>query len=983
MPLRILAICSRPLIDDGGRPIALLDVAEERLRIETGIERAGNVARVHFLPEATTGGVQAALRDVWNVVHFTGHGTSDGRLVLEDGFGVAHLLTRSETAQLFKAQQTPLVVLSACYSEAVGRELHAAGVPVVVAVDARVPIADLAAIIFAEHFYAALARRWDVQRAFDDAQRAVALDPKVGDAKPPKDAQGNTEETWSQRFKLIGAGQSVVVAGGGAHREASSRPQPVGNVPSRSANFVGRAKEIVDVVKAFDETEAQRVCVYGSGGLGKTELSKAVARWYMERERVGAVLWASASHVEGEYKLRDLASLLSIAARVFGLPVTEQSMFDEQKRVVRDFLAATRALVLLDNWETIEREHRRELWDFALSLPETVRVFVTSRDVLPPKDTRNIELDTLAPKDAAELLLKTARNTGYFDRNPHLMTEEIAILHSLCERLNGYPLAIEVVAGQTFSRSLGEIWADLQRVPKDVLEGKDEITNEPRGVWTSLGLSYDVLSTDEQELFRQMCVLLTPASIEDIATITGVENPHPMLDALVKRSLVRMREGAYALLPIVRDYAQGKHADAGQDPRELHTRAVNHYGQRGTIEGALTASDYLFDLATRFELHDAAEDFFEYVWRFYYTLVARGYWTEARHKTGQLIAVARALGNKQQEARAIGEMGSRFQDIGEYERAEEVNRKAQSLLEESNDKRGTMALLQQRGILAYQQGDYNKSARLYQQALEIAEELGHKKGTAATQHQLAMLAQKQGRYVEAEQLYQQSLKIHKELEDKSGIASSLHQLGNLQYLQGNYNEAEQIYRQNLKIQEELEHKYEIANTLGQLGLISNRRMQMKEALGYFLKAFVIFEELHAPFRQQVLKHIASVREAVGEEQFAAWLRELSTDAERITELLEQNEPDDEQRAEEFVKQLVGVAQAVVDARQQGSAEQRDELAQSLAQTEAGARKQGAAEVVDFFAVLSGLLAGEDVADKIAALAEPYKRIAEQARAAGE
>jgi hypothetical protein len=130
--LRILAICSRPLIDATGQPITLLDVAEERRRIETGLKRAGQVARVHFLPEATTGEVNAAVADGWDVVHFTGHGTGDGRLVLEDGFGIAHLLTKQETARLFAGQQTPLVVLSACYSETIGRELHAAGVPAVV-----------------------------------------------------------------------------------------------------------------------------------------------------------------------------------------------------------------------------------------------------------------------------------------------------------------------------------------------------------------------------------------------------------------------------------------------------------------------------------------------------------------------------------------------------------------------------------------------------------------------------------------------------------------------------------------------------------------------------------------------------------------------------------------------------------------------------------------------------------------------------------
>ena len=587
-PLRILAICSRPLIGPDGQPVALLDVAEERRRIETGIERAGDVARVHFLPEATTGKVKAALRDEWDVVHFTGHGTDDGRLLLEDGYGGAQFLTAQEAARLLAGQRSPLVVLSACYSETVGREMHEAGVPAVVAVDARVPIADLAAIIFAEHFYGALAVGWDVRRAFDDARETVALDSDVGDARPPRDASGNEEEPWSKRFKLIADG---VVVGARANARGASVPAPrvAWNLRAGSANFVGRAKEIVDIVKVFDKAKAQRVCVYGSGGLGKTELAKAVARWYAERARTGAVLWASASHVEGEYRLRDLATLLGIAARVFRLPVTEQSMFDEQKRVVRDFLGEHDALVLLDNWETIEREHRRELWEFALGLPETVRVLVTSRDVLPARDARNIELETLAPDDAVELFLNVARNAGYFDRNPNLSDEEWAALTSTCERLSGYPLAIEVVAGQTFSRTLGDIWDDLQRVPKDVLEGKDEITGEPRGVWTSLDLSYNVLPADEQTLFRQMSVLLSPAPVEDIAAITETPNPHPLLDTLVKRSLLRMRERAYSLLPIVRLYAESKLADTDQDPRELHERAVNHYGQKDTLEGALTA----------------------------------------------------------------------------------------------------------------------------------------------------------------------------------------------------------------------------------------------------------------------------------------------------------------------------------------------------------------------------------------------------------
>jgi len=154
--------------------------------------------------------------------------------------------------------------------------------------------------------------------------------------------------------------------------------------------------------------------------LGKTELSQAVAWWYAERERVDAVLWASASPAEDVYVLRDLASLLSIAGRAFLLNLSEQMPFDAQKAIVRDFFAAHNALLIVDNWETLEGRTRKELWDFIKELSDTTRILVTSRDVLPSRDAANIELDTLAPEDAAHLFINIARNAGYFNRKPRI-----------------------------------------------------------------------------------------------------------------------------------------------------------------------------------------------------------------------------------------------------------------------------------------------------------------------------------------------------------------------------------------------------------------------------------------------------------------------------------------------------------------------------------------------------------------------------------
>ena len=73
----------------------------------------------------------------------------------------------------------------------------------------------------------------------------------------------------------------------------------------------------------------------------------------------------------------------------------------------------------------------------------------------------------------------------------------------------------------------------------------------------------------------------------EILLVNKVKLPRPVLDQLVRRSLVRSRGDGYSLLPIVRHYAESKLDAAGPHLPELHERAVSHYRQAGTIERAL------------------------------------------------------------------------------------------------------------------------------------------------------------------------------------------------------------------------------------------------------------------------------------------------------------------------------------------------------------------------------------------------------------
>jgi len=910
--LRILAITSRPLINANGSPITLLDVVDERRRIRDALKNAGVAVHVHFLSDATTGAINEVLEDAWDVIHITGHGTPDGCLLFEDEFGVAQLVDAQDLVRMFGKYRPSVVVLSLCFSgRAAPDHLLKAGINTVVAIRADVPIADRAAMLFNQQFYSSLARGEIIENAFNRAQTSVALDAQVGDEHSPINEAGMQQMPWSKRFTLLGNDAFAFTehVRGGGYSEAGS-PHHAGNLRERNVNFVGRAKEIVEVVKSFDASKARRVAIWGSGGLGKTELSRAVAWWYAERSRVDAVLWASAGRAEGEYILRDLASLLSIAARAFNLNFSEQMPFDQQKAVMREFFASQRsALIILDNWETIEPRDRRQIWDFVLDLPESTSVLVTSRDILPAKDACNLELNTLTIEDSAALFLKIAHNTGYFKRNPRLSGEERGLLNEIIKRLDGYPLAVEVVAGQTESRTLEEIWNGLVKFPENVLQGKDEITGEPRGVWTSLGFSYDVLPAPEQAMFRMMGVFLSPATSDDITAIAQIENSRTVLDTLVKRSLVRTRDGTYTLLPIVRDYAESRILEAHQVPAELHVRVANHYLKRGTLEDKVIASDHLFEIATRFGVEGGPEMFFECVNEFYQDLVPHGMWMEYRRKMEQMIAIAPMLSDRQIEAASIGNLGAAYARIGEYQRAGDLIWKAVNLCKEIDDKLGLATSLEWLGILAEYQEKFEEAERFYNQCLELGEELGDNRLLSGVLHQLGSLASRCNDLDNAEKYFRQSLIMDEESEDKRGVAISLvslgslallnqnheeasrlinqslqitrkfgykpeqalalYNLGTLAYIKGKLEEASQCYQESLNLKMELGDNLGVSNTLRRLGVLARSQGRMHEALEYFLDSIRILPDEH-PDYEQLLNEVESIRYAVGEEKFVVW-----------------------------------------------------------------------------------------------------------------
>ena len=166
----ILAVFACPEGYDGLRLGAEDRVIHECL--DRSISR-GSI-RLEVLHAATVHDLRRALLGAeYSIVQFSGHGTGGG-LVLETSDGEPQLVPQDAMAELLSAYSPPIqcVILNACYSDVQGGVISL-GVPFTIGMDG--PISDEAATEFARGFYDAIGAGRDIEFAFEEGCRCVAL----------------------------------------------------------------------------------------------------------------------------------------------------------------------------------------------------------------------------------------------------------------------------------------------------------------------------------------------------------------------------------------------------------------------------------------------------------------------------------------------------------------------------------------------------------------------------------------------------------------------------------------------------------------------------------------------------------------------------------------------------------------------------------------------------------------------------------------
>jgi predicted ATPase/DNA-binding CsgD family transcriptional regulator len=337
-------------------------------------------------------------------------------------------------------------------------------------------------------------------------------------------------------------------------------------LPAPLTRFIGREAELTEAAALLGE--ARLLTLTGPGGAGKTRLALKLATAVAEAFPDGVWFIDLSSLSGGEFVLDRVAVSLHVKEPGRGKTLAE---------AVSRFVARRRALVVLDNCEHVV-ESAAEVTAGLLAAAPALKIVATSREPLGVGGEVTWAVPPLSEADGVELFSDRARGARPQFR---LRAEDADAVRSICRRLDGLPLAIELAAARARALAPARIAAHLQDHFRVLASGPRTAPGRQATLRASFEWSYQLLTTTERALLRQLSVFAGGFDMEaalSVCPAAGVE----LLAALADRSLITVddrsggAEHRYRMLETIREFAAERLAEAGEVDL-VHGRHRDHY----------------------------------------------------------------------------------------------------------------------------------------------------------------------------------------------------------------------------------------------------------------------------------------------------------------------------------------------------------------------------------------------------------------------
>ncbi|MBB3289116.1 winged helix-turn-helix domain-containing protein [Rhizobium sp. CNPSo 3968] len=352
------------------------------------------------------------------------------------------------------------------------------------------------------------------------------------------------------------------------------RPEIKVPIAFRSDKFLGRASNLEELERAVQERRL--ITVVGPGGVGKTTLATVLARSLPNFDEIRFV---------------DLSVITddALVAAAIASSVNPSVRSRDPLRDAVTWLSKRRSLLIVDNCEHVINGVADAV-SFVLKHSLSTHVLATSIEALrvtgeavyllrplgTPPNTGRMTANHALAWPSVELFMSRAVDGGH---KAALADEEAAIVAAICRRLDGNPLAIELVASRVGIYGLDGVLELLDNQLTLRWRGDRDATPRHQTVQSLLDWSYVLLSKQTQTVLNRLSVFAGEFTIDattDVVAGSGISDADVSvaISELVDKSMVSsagvdQTTSALKLREMVRTYAAFKLA---HEPKRHETQ---------------------------------------------------------------------------------------------------------------------------------------------------------------------------------------------------------------------------------------------------------------------------------------------------------------------------------------------------------------------------------------------------------------------------
>ncbi len=639
------------------------------------------------------------------------------------------------------------------------------------------------------------------------------------------------------------------------------------NLPRQLTRFIGREKETGQVVALV--RAAALVTLTGTGGVGKTRLSLAVAEKLLGDFPDGA--WFVELAV-----LSDPALVLPAVAGVLGVQETPGRVINAS---VADFLRAKRLLLILDNCEHLVAAVAR-LADELLRACPALHVLATSRELLGvggevafrvpslsiPDAAGLPPIETLNQYDAIRLFLERAQTASAGFTLAKDNAEDVV---KICQRLDGIPLAIELAAARLRVLSASQIALRLDDVFRLLTGGSRTALPHHQTLRALIDWSYYQLSPAEQSLLCQLAMFSGGWTLEAAEALCNGNDTLDLLSSLVDKSLVLVSHGQdnerrYHMLETVRQYARERLWEKGSvdtlrrqhldyflrlaEASETDLRGRNQKATLDRLEAELgnlrAALEWSFEENNIAELRLAGA--LKWLWHI------RGHRTEGLHWLEEGLSVeTQSRGSSplapdhiELRAKALGAAGCLRTMQREMDKAAVWLGESLELYRQlgTQGKNGAAFALNWLGLGAFFKDDNTRAIALAQESLALYRETGDEFGQGECLKLIgdSLSGTEPDR---AKVILEENLALQKKIGDPDGTATAYYSLGRLAVRQNDMERSAELLAFSQDYYRKVGNRDLVAELDFHLGNLALSKGENRQSFHYFEEAYAYYKDI--------------------------------------------------------------------------------------------------------------------------------------------